>query len=115
MNYRQACQPGQRLSKNNLLAILPSKINKDKGIIVSTGEVINLVGIPQTTINNYLNDNTMVYFEELMPRRMLLTQPNWTVKSFSPDSTLVCVQIFTNSGMRMLNFTLSQYVAKPNN
>lgn len=113
MNYRQACQPGQRLSKNSLLAMLPTKINKDKGIIVNTGEVIDLVGIPQNTINHYLNNGILVYYEEMMPRKMLLTQPNWIIKSFSPDSSLVCVQIFTNSGMRMLNFTLFEYMSKP--
>lgn len=112
MKYRQACQSTDRLSKKSLLAMLHSSPNKEKGIIVATGEVINLTGLPQNIINSYLNAGTLVYFEESQPRQMLLTQPNWVVASFDPATRQVCVQIFAESGMRALNFTISDIQMK---
>lgn len=112
MKYRQACQTNQTISKKSLLAMLHSSPNMDKGIIVATGEVIDLVGLPENTVKSYLRDGTLVYFEESQPRQILLLQPNWIVTSFDAASRQVCVQIFAESGMRALNFTIVDYAPK---
>lgn len=112
MKYRQACQVNQNLSKKSLLAMLHSSPNKDKGIIVATGEVVDLAGLPENTVKTYLRNGTLVYFEESQPRQMLLLQPNWAITSFDPLNRQVCVQIFAESGMRALNFTITDYAPK---
>ena len=112
MNYRQACSSTQRLSKKSLLSMLHSNQDRTRGIIVSTGEVVNLEGLPQNTINNYLKNGTLVYFEESQPRQMLLLQPNWAISSFDPENREVCVQMYTNSGMRPLSISLVDFLPK---
>lgn len=110
--YLQACLPDQRLSKHSLLAMLDSHIDTSKVIVVSSGEIIDVNGLPQTEINPNINDGTWIYYEDRLPRRILLINPNWQITSFNPASRKVCVQIFAQSGMRVLNFTLPQFVAK---
>lgn len=114
MNYRQACSSTQRLSKKSLLSMLHSSPDQTRGIIVATGEVVNLAGIPQHTINNYLKNGTLVYFEESQPRQMLLLQPNWLISSFDPASREVCVQLYTSSGMRPISISLTDYLPQRN-
>lgn len=106
--FLQACLPDQRLSKLSLLAMLDSHIDTSKIIVVSSGEIIDVSQMAQTEINPNVNDGTWVYYEDRLPRRMLVANQNWRITSFNPASRRVCVQIFANSGMRVLNFTLPQ-------
>jgi len=110
--YLQACLPDQRLSKATLLAMLDSNIDTSKVIVVSSGEIIDVSQMAQTDINPNLNNGTWTYYEDRLPRRLLITNPNWKIVSFNPASRLVCVQIFPLSGMRVLNFTLPQLSIK---
>ena len=109
--YTQACLPGDYLSKTSLLAFLPSKIDTTRAIVTATGQVIDVSQLPQNQINPHLNDGSWIYYETLLPRRMLLTNPQWQITSFSGATRRVCVQIFAESGMRVLNFTLPQIIA----
>lgn len=104
--YTQACLPDQRLSKYTLLAMLDSQLNTSKVIVAATGEVIDVSRMAQPTILPHIDSGTWVYYEESLPRRMLLTNPEWQIISFNPQSRQVCVRIFAKSGMRALNFTL---------
>jgi hypothetical protein len=86
--------------------MLSSKVDTSKAIITATGEVIDISGMTQKEILPHINDGSWVYYEELLPRRLLLTQPEWEITSFNPKSRMVCVRIYATSGMRVLNFTL---------
>lgn len=110
--YTQACLPDQRLSKSTLLAMLNSKLDTSKVIVAATGEVIDVSEMADSEILPHINDGSWVYYEEFLPRRMLLTNPDWQITSFNPKSRLVCVQIFAVSGMRVLNFTLQPLTIK---
>lgn len=66
-------------------------------------------------ILKYINNGTWVYYEQALPRRMLLVNPHWTIDSFDPMSGKVCVTLYTKTStgfdtrpenMRHLNFTL---------
>jgi len=180
MISKQACTTYEPLAKETLLAMLISKLDRSKSIVVNTGKIIDLTPLAasaynqvlnqkitsgewsyaddyarpnflltaqgevidtsksQVVINNeftvntvraiqntstvkylmveniykYINNKTWVYFEEIMPRRMLLTNPNWKVVAFDPASKNVCVTMYTNAstrnlGERQLNFTLN--------
>lgn len=109
--FENACLPDQRLSKNTLLAMLPSSLDTTKGIIKETGEIIDLTNLSENVIKTNIKNKVWVYYEELLPRRMLLTNPNWTITSFNPKRRNVCVIISTNSGDRVLNFTLPELTA----
>lgn len=106
MIISQACSNIANLNKPTLLAMLPSKVDRSRAIVVETGTVIDITDISQNIINTNINNHTWVYYEEKLPRRMLLTNPNWTIVSFDPLSRNVCVDIFAVSGKNRLNFTL---------
>ena len=110
--YLRACLPDQRLSKPTLLAMLDSDLDTSKVIVASSGEIIDISKMPQEDINPHLNNGSWIYYENRLPRRILLTNQNWRITSFNPSSRLVCVQIFAESGMRVLNFTLPQLSPK---
>lgn len=101
-----ACYPYERLPKSTLLAMLESQLDTTKAIVVGTGEIIELADFSQNFINSRIKSGTWVYYEELQPRRMMVSNPYWTIISFDPFSRSACVQLFTNSGMRMLSFIL---------
>ncbi len=107
--YSQACSAQHRLSKNTLLAMLISQVDTTKVIVVASGEVIPTNQVSQDDLDYNLNNKTWVYYENLMPRRMLLTNPNWTINSFNPVNKQVCVQIFAQSGIRNLTFVLPEF------
>ena len=109
---KQSCQPDQNLRNKTLLAFLPSQIDTSKAIVVGTGQVIDISQMAHEDIYSNFNNGTWVYYEKLQPRRMLVSNNNWTVVSFSPRTRLVCIYIQTNSGSRMLNITLSQISPK---
>lgn len=106
--YLQACIPDQRLSKSTLLAMLDSNLDKSKVFVVSSGDILDVRQTEQTEINSKINNGTWVFYEDRLPRRLLVGNQNWRIVSFNSKSRLVCVQIFAKSGMRMLNFTLPQ-------
>jgi len=106
--YLQACIPDQRLAKSTLLAMLDSNLDESKVLVVSSGNILDISQIEQTEINSRIKDGTWVFYENRLPRRLLIGNQNWRIVSFNPKSRLVCVQIFAKSGMRMLNFTLPQ-------
>ena len=109
---RQACNSYQLLSKATLLALLPSKIDESRAIVKNTGEIIDISQFTLIEIQPYLNNGNWIYYEENLPRRMLLTNPNWSINSFDPVSKQVCVSIYAKSGKRELNFTLSSPTVK---
>ena len=106
MIISQPCTNLQTLPKATLLAMLNSKVDDSKAIVVETGEVIILSNVSENIINKNINNRTWVYYELLLPRRMLLTNPNWTIVSFDGSSRNVCVDIFAISGKIKFNFTL---------
>jgi hypothetical protein len=110
--HLQACFPDQRLSKLTILAMLDSSLDTSKAIEVSSGNIIDISKKLQSEINVNLNNGTWIYFENRLPKRILLTSQNWEILSFNPSSRLVCVQMNTKSGMRVLSFTLPQLSPK---
>lgn len=112
MLRRQACSNTYTLPPATLLAMLESKIDTSKAIIVSTNEIVNLSNMDFHIYKAKINSGEWVYYEELQPRRLLVSNPNWTIVSFDPPSRFVCVQISSPNGTRMLNFTLPELSAK---
>lgn len=110
--FKQSCQPDQNLRNKTLLAFLPSQIDMSKAIVVGTGQVIDISNMTHEQIYPNFNNGTWVYYENLQPRRMLVSNNNWTVVSFSTKTRLVCIYIQTKFGNRMLNITLSQIAPK---
>jgi hypothetical protein len=110
--FSQVCLPDQRLSKSTILAMLDSKIDASKVIVVSSGEIINVQDISLSVIHNNINNRVWVYYETLLPRRIFLTNPNWEIKSFNPSTRMVCIQMFASSGTRNFNITLPQFWTK---
>ena len=106
MILSQPCTNLATLPKATLLAMLNSNLDKSKAIVVETGQVISISNLSQNIINSNINNGTWVYYELLLPRRMFLTNPNWTIVSFDSMSRKVCVDISASSGTRRLNFTL---------
>lgn len=102
----QACSNPYTLPKSTLLAMLKSNLDYTQAVVVATGEVINLSGISKNVIQTNINNKVWVYYEQLLPRKMLILNPNWKINSFDPMSRNVCVSIFANSGTTVLNFTL---------
>jgi len=107
--YNTACRPEQRLSKKTLLSILDSRIDPDRAIVLETGEVIDIRGLDIREINRNYRDKIWVPYEERQPRRMLLTNPNWRILSFSPTAKKICVELISPAGLRVLNFTIPFY------
>ncbi len=112
MIIRQACSNPYTLPHSTLLAMLESKIDTTRAIVVATDEVIDLTGMDYHIYRPKINSGEWVYYEEYQPRRLLLTNPNWSILSFDPPTRLVCVQLFTPNGTRMLNFTLPELSPK---
>lgn len=106
MRNLNACSKTERLPKATLLAMLSSNPDFSRAVVVATGEVVNLAGIPKNVVQNNINSKVWVYYEQAVPRKLLLLNPNWAINSFDPVSRNVCVTISTNSGTRVLNFTL---------
>ena len=106
MIISQPCTNLQTLPKATLLAMLNSQADKSRAIVVETGEVIILSNVSENIIKYNINNGTWVYYELLLPRRMLLTNPNWTIVSFDGSSRNVCVDISAISGKIKFNFTL---------
>jgi hypothetical protein len=70
-------------------------------------------------ILKYINNGTWLYYEQSQPKRLLLTNPNWSIDSFDPSSRKVCVTLYTKTAtgfdlktenLRHLNFTLNPLV-----
>jgi hypothetical protein len=106
MISRNSCFGTDPLNKVTLLAMLPSHLDTTKAIDTTTGAVIDLTGVPITTIDPHLNDGSWVYYETLRPRQILLTNPHWTVLGFDPRAKRACVQLYTPSGPRVLSFDI---------
>lgn len=107
--YTTACRSDQRLSKKTLLSILDSRIDPTRAIVLETGEVVNIEELDIRQINRNYRDKIWVPYEERQPRRMLLTNPNWSILSFSPTTKQICVQLISPVGTRVLNFTVPFY------
>lgn len=107
-----SCSVFERLPKATLLAMLNSYIDETQAIEVGTGKIINLKNISALEKRNKIDSGEWVYYERLQPRRMMVTNPNWTIVSFDPSTRNVCVNIYTKSGVQTLNFTLPQVSAK---
>ena len=102
---RQACSIASSISKATVLAMMPSVLDKTKAIVLETGEVISLESYTDNQIRANIRNKVWVYYETKMPRRMFLTNPNWSVTSFDPRTRNVCVQIETSSGSSVINIT----------
>ncbi len=108
MNHRTACSNNQHLSQKTLLASLPSKINSDKVIIASTGEILDVTDQTQKTINSNLRAKIWLPVEDSLPRKILLyNEDKWTITSYDPKSKTVCVTFTAPTGERQFSFTLS--------
>ena len=106
MIISQPCTNTSTIPKATLLAMLNSSLDKNRAIVIESGEVIDISNVSQNIVHHNINNGTWTYYELLLPRRMFLTNPNWTIVSFDSMSRKVCVDIFANSGARRLNFTL---------
>ena len=115
MIQRQACSNPYTLPKNTLLAMLESKIDTNKAIIIASGEIIDLTGMDFHVYKPKIASGEWVYYEEYLPRRLLVSNPNWNIISFDPPTRFVCVEIFSSNGRRILNFTLPELSPRLNN
>lgn len=106
MRNLNACSKTERLQNVTLLAMLPSNPDFSQAIVRETGEVVDLAGIAKNVVQRNINTKVWVYYEQAVPRKLLLLNPNWAINSFDPKTRNVCVTIFTGSGNRVLNFTL---------
>ena len=61
-------------------------------------------------VTRNINKGEWLYFEQSNPRKMLLTNPDWTIASFDSRTRNVCVTMNASSGARHLNFTLNNFV-----
>lgn len=61
-------------------------------------------------VTKYINNGTWLYYEQSNPRRILLTNPDWTIDSFNSRTRNVCVTLNASSGARHLNFTINNFV-----
>lgn len=61
-------------------------------------------------VTKYINNGTWLYYEQSNPKRILLTNPDWTIASFDSRTRNVCVTLNASSGARHLNFTLNNFV-----
>jgi hypothetical protein len=115
-NEKQACSSFENLSKKTLLSMLPTDVDASRAIVLSTGQVIDISNYSQSTINQLLKQKTIVYYEKLQPRRMLLTtiDSNWSINSFNARTRVACIQIYSKTGTRFLSVTLQSYVTKFN-
>jgi len=91
-----ACRSLQTMTKQNLLALLPSSIDSDFVIEASTGDLINTNDVSQKLININLNKRTWLPREVFSPRKLLLYNDNWQIQSFNPKRREVCI-VFTNN------------------
>lgn len=104
--YKDACTPGPYLSKNTLLSMLSSDLDTSKAIIVNTGQVIDISKLPENVILQNIDNGTWIYFENALPRQILLTNPNWNIVSFDPKTLKVCVNMTRSSGITHFSFTI---------
>lgn len=108
MLKRQACSNYYTLPKATLLAMLESKLDTTKAIVVGTDQIIDLTGMDYHIYHPKINSGEWAYYEEYQPRRLLIQNPNWVVVSFDPPTRFACVQITSDKGNRLLNFTLPE-------
>lgn len=107
-----SCSSFERLPKATLLAMLDSYIDDTQAIEVGTGRIFTLSNKSAIEIRNKIDSGEWVYYERLQPRRMMISNPDWSIVSFDPSTRHVCVNINTNSGSHTLNFTLPQILVK---
>lgn len=107
-----SCSSFERIPKATLLAMLESYLDKTQAIEVGTGKIIRLSTRPAIEVRNKLDSGEWVYYERLQPRRMMITNPDWSIISFEPTTRSVCVNIRNKSGVHTLNFTLPQLFKK---
>jgi hypothetical protein len=91
-----------------MLAMLESKIDRTKAIVVGTDQIIDLTNMDFNEYRTKISNGEWSYYEEYLPRRMLISNPNWKVLSFEPKTRFVCVEITSTKGTRLLNFTLPE-------
>lgn len=109
---KQACSSLEKLSKITILSVLPSQIDSSRGIILSTGEVVDLNNYDQYQINQLIKNKLMVYYELLQPKRMLLINPNWEIVSFNSKNSTACIKIYSPSGSKTLSINVNSYITK---
>jgi hypothetical protein len=96
---KRACVGTQRITKNYLLSILPSRPDPTYVIEVSTGQQIRIDSI--NTINQPLKLKNGFYkykylpIETLNPKKLLLSlkDSDWKIKSFNPVTREICFSI----------------------
>jgi hypothetical protein len=108
MFSRQACSTDQPLSKATLLALLPSVVDTDNVIEVSTGKTISVQGQPQPLINSNVKSGVWEVIELQSPRKLLLNSSNWSIVSFSPHTGSVCVRFMDGVGTRTISLQIQR-------
>lgn len=104
---KDACSAVEYLAKSTLIALLPSKIDTSKAIVKTTGEVIALSNVSPTIAKQNINNGSWVFYETLMPRRMLLTNPNWVINSFDSKAKVACVIMYSKNGSSHFSFSIN--------
>ena len=110
MRFSQACVGQQRLQKSTLLGYLSSSLDTTRVIVLATGRVISVEGLPLATVQGNINAGVWAYYENLLPRRMLIINQNWYIQSFDPESRIACVVMSNKTGTRNMTFTLNPIV-----
>jgi hypothetical protein len=108
MIKRQACSNPYTLSRSTLLAMLESKIDTTKAIVVGTDRIIDITNMDYHEYKPKINSGEWAYYEEYQPRRLLISNPDWSIISFDPPTRFACVQLNSPKGTRILNFTLPE-------
>lgn len=109
---KQACSAQDRLSKVSFLAMLYSNIDETRVLEIATGKVISLTertrrsDYEQALLEENLQSGAWVYYEQELPRRLFIANPNWSIASFDPATRNVCISMVTGSGTRVFNMTL---------
>lgn len=85
-----------------LPATLPSEV-----VILNSVEGRKAIA---NNVTKKINNGTWTYYERSNPKKMLLTNPDWTIASFDSRTRNVCVTMNASSGARHLNFTLNNFV-----
>ena len=104
---RQACSFQYPLSQATLLALLPSNIDPQFILDLSTGLPVSYVGVPQNVVTANVNKGVWQYIERANPRKWLLySTANWKITSFDPSSGTACI-VYLNPVGNMVNFSFN--------
>jgi hypothetical protein len=96
---KRACSGKERITKNYLLSVLPSRPDPNYVVEVSTGNLVMLNSIEELgvrqEIKNGLYKKKYMPIETAEPRKLLLNTPDsdWKVTNFNAYTREICFSI----------------------